>query len=817
VNLRLALRGIAHSPGFAALIIATMALGIGANTTMFSVIRAVFLRPLPFPHPERLVTLWESDPQGGITYRRPTPANYADWVAQSTSFAAVGTLPNWDGTSWPFNILGPDGTDRTLGIYASSGFFRVLGVAPALGRDFGVEEDHRQGERRVIISYSFWQQRLHGDPRVLGRTLEIDTWRGGKFTIIGVMPENFEFPAGAKIWISLGDWGGGPMPRQDAAERCCSWYTTFARLKPGVTTEQAEAELTIIARRISQRYPKAAKVTAVKVLPLREYMVEAHRLTLFALFGAVACVLLIACANVANLLLSRGVSRGREMLTRMALGATVWQIARQLMAESLVLCGCGAAGGLLLAVWAQDVLINAFAGRIPLIETTHIDWIVLAFTALISVASAVACGLMPLVHWRAACWHSRGQAESRGGRRLRQWLVVGEVALSAVLVTGAGLFLRTVEKLRDVDFGVATERILAVTTDINVEGLREGSAPRFLDELLPRLGALPGVTTVGAATALPIENARLAPITREDQPRRPAAQSPQVSQTAVTSEYFKIMGIPLKRGRLFNEADTSQSKLVAVISEAAKRRYWPDEDPIGKRFALGSVERFGSFRPLHGPEVVEWREIVGIVGDVRAAGFNAAALPQIYYSYRQFPVYDPTILLRTAGEPMLLASTAQNEIKRMNNRVVITEVRSMEQVVSDVIAEPRLRASLVTLFASLAVLLGMLGIYGLTSYTVTRRTPELGIRMALGAREAEVARMIVGQALWLAAGGAALGLIASLAVARALASLMFGIGPFDLVTLVAVCLLLVGSAAVASYFPARRAMRIDPASALRNE
>jgi putative ABC transport system permease protein len=816
VNLRLALRGIARNPGFAALIVATMALGIGANTTMFSVIRAVFMRPLPLPEPERLVTLWESEPERGIAYRRVTPANYVDWIAQSKSFTAVGTLPNWEGTSWPFNILGPEGTDRILGIYASSGFFRVLGVAPALGRDFGIEDDRVPGERHVVISHSLWVQRFQGDPRVLGRTLYIDTWRGGKFTIIGVMPQNFEFPAGAKIWISLADWGAGPMPGQDVAERCCSWYTTFGRLKAGVTAEQAEAELTIIARRISQRYPDTAKVTAVKVVPMRAHMVEEHRLALFALLGAVACVLLIACANVANLLLSRGVSRGREMLTRMALGATVWQIARQLVAESSLLCGCGAASGLLLAVWAQDVLIQAFANRIPLIETTRLDWTVLGFTVLITVLSAAACGLMPLVHWRATRWETRGQTESRGSRRLRNGLVVGEVALSAVLVTGAGLLIRTVDRLRDVDFGVRREHILAVSMDINVEGLR-GNPPRFLDELLPRLRALPGVTTVGAATALPIENARLAPITREDQPRRPAAQSPQVSQTAVTPDYFKIMGIPLKRGRLFNEADTSGSKLVAVISETAKRRYWPNDHPLGKRFALGSLERFGSFRPLRGPEVVEWREIVGVVGDVRAAGFNSGALPQIYYSYRQFPVYDPTILLQTARDPMLLAFAARNEIKAINNRAVVTEIRSMDQVVSDVIAEPRLRASIVTIFASLAVLLGMLGVYAQTSYTVTQRTQEIGIRMALGAREIEVARMIVGHALWLAACGAALGLIASLLAAKVLVGLIFGIGPFDPLTLMAACLLIVGSAVVASYLPVRRAMRIDPASALRNE
>ncbi len=815
MNLRLALRGIARNRGFAALIIGTMALGIGANTTMFSVIRAVFLRPLPFPHQERIVTLWESDPAAGVSERRVSPANFVDWAAQSRSFEAIGALI-WEDTL--YKIVSPEGIDRVRGVYASSDFFRALGVTPELGRFFGFEEDHGSGLRRAIISHAFWQQRFHGDPKVIGQTLDIDTYNGGIFTVAGVIPQGLEFPVDASIWLSYGDSGVHPLPKPDAAVRCCSWLTVFGRLKPGITVSQAEAEMAVIGRGVSDRHSDASRVAAVKIVPLREQMVRDQRLVFFALFGAVGLVLLIACANVANLLLSRGISREKEMWTRHALGASVWQIARQLIAESLVLCLFGTGAGLLVALWAQAALVKAFVDRIPIIATTRIDGSVLAFAALITVLCAAACGLAPLMLWSKADWSHRGQTESSSSKRLRNLLVVGELALSLTLVTGAGLLGRTVLKLSEVDFGVREEGVLAVSTDFNTDGLRERDTKiKFLDELIPRLEALPGAVMAAATTTLPMDPVNFDTLTPEGRPFRTKTNSPRIVQAVVTPDYFQLMGIPLKRGRGFNGSDTAESTLVAILSEAAARRYWPGEDPVGRRFAVGSSDRFGWFRSPPDQFGPEWREIVGVVGDVRSGGFASEVLPVVYYGHRQASVNGPIILVRTVGDPLSLAAAVRTEIKTLNGRVVVTDVRNMKQVVSGTVSEPRTRASLVGLFAGLALLLGMLGIYGVASHTVSQRTQEIGIRMALGARGPEVARMVIGGALRLSMIGVALGILASMAMARALAGLLFGIQPLDPLTFIVACGFLMAAAVVASYFPARRAMRIDPAIALRNE
>jgi putative ABC transport system permease protein len=822
MNARLALRSIARNRGLAALIIGTMALGIGANTTMFSVIRAVFLRPLAFPHPERIVTLWESDPGAGVGERRVTPANFVDWAAQSKSFEAMGAL-DWDGFDTVYKIASPDGVDRVRGVYASSDFFRALGVTPELGRFFGFEEDHTSGLRRAIISHAFWQQRFHGDPKVIGQTLDIDTYGGGRFTITGVIAAGREFPVDASIWLSKGDSGTKPLPNPDAAVRCCSWFSVFGRLKPGVTIPQAEAEMAVIASGISARHPDASKVSAVKIVPLREQMVRDQRQVFFALAAAVGFVLLIACANVANLLLSRGVSREKEMQIRNALGASVLQIARQLMAESLVLCLLGTAAGLILAVWAQAALVKVFEDRIPIIATARMDGSVLAFAAAITMLSATLCGLAPLLQARAADWRGRGATESFGSKRLRNALVVGELALSLTLVTGAGLLVRTVLKLADVNFGVRREGVLAVATDFNTDGLREREEKvKYLDELMPRLASLPGVAMAAATTALPMDPTNFDTISPEGRPIRTRSESPRIVQSGVTPDYFQLMGIPLKQGRGFNGGDTPDSKLVAILSETTARRYWPGQDPIGKRFVIGSSDRLSGFgrTDLHGPE---WREVVGVVGDVRSGGFGSEVLPMVYYAHRQFAINGPTIVVRTSslartgGDPLALAAAVRNEVNSLGNRAVVANIRSMQQVVSDSVSEPRTRAALVGLFAGLALLLGMLGIYGVASHTVTQRTREIGIRMALGARASEVASIVIGGALRLSVIGAGLGLLASLAMARALAGLLFGIQPVDPLTLIGSCGFLMAAAVAASYLPARRAMRIDPAIALRNE
>jgi putative ABC transport system permease protein len=821
MELKSAWRGVVRNPGFSAVVIVTLALGIGATTALFSLVRAVFLKPLPLPAQERLVTVWEQDARAAGSQRRLAPASFVDWTAESQSFEAVGVLPNWTGDAWPFNVGGRAGLERVRGIYASAGFFEVMGVKPLMGSLFSRDEDVTAGRRRVILSYRFWRERFAGDPQVVGKGLPVDTFRGGVFTIVGVMPPEFDFPKGASIWLSLADWGGGPMPARDALERCCPWYTVFGRLKPDVTRSAASTELTTIAQRVALRHPDAGPAPSVTVTPLRETLVGAHRTTLVGLFGAVGCVFLIACANVANLLLARAITRRREVSTRLALGATRLQITRQFLTESLLVTSLGTALGLLIAAWTKAALIPMLQDRVPLIDTATVDWSVLTFAMVLTLATGAACGLAPLVEWRAANWRTDRHTEAQTTRRLRQALVVGEVALAVALVASAGLLVKTVVNLESVDVGFEKSRALIVSTDLTTSSLRaRGRAARFVETLLPRLAGLPAVRAVAAATGAPFEGTVAGQaITREGDPVRPAAQSPQVAHTAVTTGFFDAMGMRILRGRGVSDSDRADGTLVAVINETAARRYWPGEDPVGKRFALGSRERFGSFRQLPYPGAIEWREIVGVVSDIRSAGFAAEIQPEVYYGYKQFPLYDPRIVVRAASDRAIetLATAVRQEIRAVNADAVIVGVRTLDDLATSSIAEPRLRAGLVTTFSAIAVLLGMLGIYGLMSYTVAQRTREIGIRMALGARGADVGRMVVGQALRLTSIGIMLGLLVALGVARWISSVFFGVSTADVPTLAITSVLLVSAAAIASAWPARRAVRIEPSVALRHD
>jgi putative ABC transport system permease protein len=820
MDFRSAWRGLSRTPAFSLLVIGTLALGIGATTTMFSIVWAVFLRPLPLADQGRLVTIWESDAQHNEPQRRLTPANFADWEARATSFEALGALPNWSGSPWFFNVAGPSGFDRVQGIYASSGFFRVMGISPLLGRVLDRDDDRTRGRRTVVISHGLWQSRFGGDRAIVGRTLEVDTYRGGPFTIVGVMPSEFDFPRGAQLWLSLADWGGGPMPLPGDANRCCAWYTTFGKLKSGVTREHAASELATIARRVSADYTQGAQVTDVRILPLRETLVASHRTTLFVLFGAVICILLIGCANVANLLLARAVARRREVATRLALGATRSRIARQFLAESLLLGVSGAGLGLVLSLWAQELIASTLTERVPLIEQVRFDWMVFAFAMGLTLATSLACGLTPLVTSRHMSWESRGrgQTENRESRRLRQALVVGEIAVAVAVVTIAGLLVRTVAKLRAVDVGFDTSQTLVISTDLSTSPLRDrGSAASYVADLVPRITRLPGVRVVAAATGTPLlGSVATQAITRQDEPVRSNALSPHVVHTAVTPDYFSAMGMVLKRGRVFAESDGANDALVAMINETAARRYWPGEDPIGKRFAIGSVERFGSFRPVRTGEI-EWREIIGVVSDVRSAGFAFDIQPEVYYNYRQFPLYNAVLFVRAANDPLPLIPPIRREMASLNNRAVITQVQTLEDVANQSIADQVLRAALGSVFSLLAMLLGMCGIYGVMTYSVVQRTREIGIRLALGAERAAVARMVLAQALRLSIIGLGLGVVAAFVVARWISSLLFGVTGTDAPTLAATCLLLLSAALAASAVPTHRALSVEPTVALRED
>ncbi len=818
MDVRHAWRSLLRAPGFSALIIATFAIGIGATMTMFSAVWAVFLRPLPFPQQERLVTVWQVDLKTPDIRQRVVPANFVDWQAHSQSFESLGVLPNWTGEVWTLNLVRPGGVERVSGIYASSGFFRVMGVAPLLGATFSSDDDFTQGLRHAIVSQDYWERQLNATPSVIGSTITIDTFRGGAFTIVGVMPRSFDLPRGADIWLSLADWGGGAMPPRDATSRCCPWYVVFGRLKPGVTIAQARSELATIATRVSEQHPDASAVRA-DVVPLRDALVGAHRTVLFGLFGAVGCILIIGCANVANLLLTRGVARRREVVTRLALGATRWRLARQLLMESGMLGALGSALALLMSAWAQDAIRSVFADRVPYIDEAHLDVTVFLFAMVLSLTVSAVCGLIPLIDWGGIEWNARGQTEGRSSRRLRHALVIGQVSLAITLIATAGLLVRTVANLKSVNVGFETTRTLVIKTDLTLSTLRQrGASAQFIHEVVARVAALPGVRAAGATTGVPFESGPAGQaITREGDEARPASASPQVIQTAVTPDLFKAMDVAMIRGRSFTENDRADGRLVAIINQTAARRYWPGEDPIGKRFAVGSRERFGGFRALKPGEAVEWREIVGVVTDVRSSGFATDVQPEVFYTYRQLALYDPSIVVRTTGDPARLVQGVRDVMHAVNDRAVISRVRTLEEIADASIAEPRLRATLASMFSAIALLLGMLGLYGLMSYTVTQQTREIGIRMALGARRGQVAQMVVGKALRLTIAGAVVGLATAYAGSRYLSGLLFGVTPTDPLTLVGACLVLITAAILASLVPTRRATHVDPAIALRDE
>ncbi len=782
-DFRYAVRTLKKSPSFTILGGATLALGIGANTAMFSVVRATFLTPLPFPQEERLVMLWQSNPEQGVARELVSPANFVDWDAQNTIFEEVGAWPSSSDIVTAFNIRWRDSSERVRGTYVSSGFFRALGVQPLLGRAFLPEEDRLRDHRAAILSHSYWRTRFGADLGTLGKTIEVDTFRGGVYTIVGVMPANFDFPPGVEVFLPIAFWGGGPLPASDAAGRCCAWFSVVGR-------------------------------------------VGYHRTGLLVLFGAVGCVLLIACANVANLAVSRAVTRSAEMAIRTALGAGITRLVRMVLVESLLLSALGAAGGVLIALWAQGLLIRGLLVNIPLVAGARIDWGVIAFTIAISMAAACLCALSPAVQLASGSLGSFLQgrvrshtAEARAGLLLRVFMA-GEVALAVALVAIAGLLMRSLLQLQRVNPGFRAENVLAMSFDLTASAFRgPGNQQPYFHELMTRIAALPGVRMVGAVSEVPLSRRRMPdqPVTLEGLPLRSASESRQVIMRAVTPDYFPIMGIPLKKGRLFTEGDSQDGKLVAIINETAVRHYWLGTDPIGKRIAMGSAQQFGYFRVPPAPGQPEWREIIGIVSDIRSSALDLPPQPEVFYSYRQYPWYSPTLLVRTIGEPLSLSAATRHEASALNSRTVVTEVKSMQQIADESIAQPRFRAVLIGMFAALAILLGMLGIYGVMSYAAAQRTHEIGIRMALGATRSDAAWLVVGQTMRTTAIGLVLGIVAALISARWMSGLLYGVGSADPMTLVGTCVLFGGAALVASYIPSRRAAAVDPSVALRSE
>ncbi len=805
-DLRFGLRMLRKHPGFAAIAVLTLALGIGANTAIFSVFHGVLLEPLPFPDPHRLVTLWS---QEDWPYGTNGP-EYFDLRERQTTLAGLAVYRVVGG-----NLSGQGDPVRVTAAAVTAGFFPVLGVEPMLGRAFGEEEDQPGKDPVAVLRHGFWQRQLGGDPKALGRTLSFD---GISYTVIGVMPPGFAFPDGADLWLPAA------LDPANPAGRTGHGLGSVARLRPGVSLDQASEDVRRISRAMHEEHPEAYPERfrsgwTLRVEPLQASLVGDVQPALLALLGAVGLVLLIACVNVANLLLARGTAREREITVRAALGASRGRLVRQLLTESVLLSLLGGAVGLGLAFWGLDQLVGLAPQGLPRLAGIGISAQVLAFVLAVSVATSLLFGLAPALFAVRGKLDEplRNRAEGSAGpgrEHLRGALVVLEVALTLVLLIGAGLLLRSFSNLRQVDLGFRTEQVLTVHLTLPRSSYPTAEArASFYDGLLARVGALPGVEAAGAISVLPLSGDFSFALMAEGM----AANFPESyphglvvlsGPRAVTPGYFRVMGIALLAGRLFEESDRGDAPLVVMVSDDFAREAWPDAaSVVGKRIAF----------PTSGE--AEWRTVVGMVRDVRDEKANLAGrrYKDVYFPHAQQPAGDMFLTLRTAAEPTGLVGAVRGEVEALDPTLPLYEVRTMAEVVAHTLARPRLNALLMALFAAMATVLGAVGIYGVISYGVSQRTHEIGVRLALGAQPGDILRQIVGRGMVLVAAGLALGLAGAVVLTRWLESQLFGVAATDWAIYGAVAGLLAAVALAACYLPARRAMAVDTATALRYE
>ena len=801
-DLRYGLRTLAKNPAFTSIAIVALALGIGANSAIFSVVDAVLLRPLPFKKPEQLVMLWENATHLGFPKNTPSPANFLDWQKQAGAFTGMAAM-----VERSFNLTGVGEPERLDGRRVSANLFDLLGVRAVLGRTF-VPDDDRPGSHVVLLSYSLWQRRFGSDPSVIGRALALN---GESYTVIGIMPRFVQLPGFAnrndQLWVPIA------FPPEEAAQRGNHFLEVIARMKPGITLKQAQAEMETIAARLAQQYPDYNTRLGAVVVPLHEEVVGDIKPALLVLLGAVGFVLLIACANVANLLLARAAVRQKEIALRLALGASRSRLMRQFLTESVLLAVFGAGLGLLLALGGIRILKTFIPATISQVQTINIDARVLIFTALVAILTGIGFGLAPALqasHLNLNDTLKEGGRDAGGGRkgnRLRDLLVIGEVAVSFVLLIGAGLLINSFFHLRNLEPGFRADHLLTMKVDLSeVKYPDRERRAAFFDEVIRRVRALPGVQSAAVAGNLPLTyNGDSMNISVEGVPDPPPDQRPDVIFRAIGPGYFGTMGISIIRGRDFTDQDKADSKNVVVISEKTAQHFWHGQDSIGRRLKPGSST---SNTP--------WREVIGIVRDVRQNDFIAAPKMQMYFTYRQLKDLAPNALvIRTSIEPLSLAASARDAIWSVDKDQTVADIDTMEHIVAEAVARQRFSMLLLGLFATLALLLASVGIYGVMTYSVAQRTHEIGIRIALGARRADVLQMTIKQGLRLVGAGMILGLAAAFILTRVLESLLFGISATDPVTFFGISLVLLAVAILASYLPALRATKVDPIIALR--
>ncbi|HEX8190085.1 MAG TPA: ABC transporter permease [Pyrinomonadaceae bacterium] len=799
-DLRYGVRALRKQPGFSLVVVLTLAIGIGANSTIFSFANGVLLRPLPYADPERLVLLDETAPKRNVNSMGVSFPNFLDWRAQNRVFEDIAAY-----TEGTYTLVGGGEPEQIRGAGVSSGLFEILGVAPALGRAISPEEDRPGSETVVVLGHGLWQRRFGSEPGIVGRTISVNN---RPHTVVGVMPPGFKFPEVADLWVPLA-LDTQRWTRNDHG------LGAIARLKPGVSLGHAAAEMEAIALRVEEQNPVTNEGLSVGVTDLRAGLVGGYRQSILILLGVVGFVLLIACVNVANLLLARASSRRREVSIRVALGAGRWRIFRQLITESLVLSAAGGALGLILALWGLQLLLTAVPVELPFWMKFDLDGRVLAFTAAVSLLTGVVFGAAPALQASKvdlnATLKEGGRSDGHAGagmRRLRSLLVVGEVALSLVLLVGAGLMMRSFLRLQQVDVGVNPDHVLTMTVPLPSAKYRElERRSAIFQQLVGRVRALPGVREVGAVSNLPLSGSLWGrSLTVEGRPVLSVGEAPMINHCVVAPGYFRAMGIPLLTGRDFAEADAQDATKVTVVDERLARTFWPGESPLGKRVRFGPPE---SNEP--------WHTVVGVVGEVRHERPDAATRMSVYIPHQQAPVRQMTLAVRTGGDPAGLAAAVRSQVRELDPDQPVTDVRTMEEVLTSAIWQPRLHAILFGVFAAVALALASVGIYGVMSYAVTQRTHEIGIRIALGAGPRDIVRLVVGHGLALTLVGVALGAASAFALTRVMTSLLFEVSAADPATFAANVALLTAVSLVACYIPARRATRVDPLVALRYE
>jgi len=809
-------RMLRKSPGLTSVAVLSLALGMGAISTIFSFVNGIMLRPLPYAEPDRLVLVDETAFNRGRESMNVSFPNFVDWRERNHSFEDIGCYTDGGfiiGAGGSMNGGGgsPAGSqsgggaepEQLKGAFVTQGLFEILGVAPILGRTFTAEEDQPDHDQVVILSNGLWQRRFGSDPAVIGQTVLLNN---RSRTVIGVMPKGFQFPEVAEAW--------GPLALNTKLwTRNDHGLLSIARLKPGVTLEQAQAEMISVASAIEEQNPVTNEGLSVTLTSLRAGLVGDYKKALLILLGVVAFVLLIACVNVANLLLARSTARQKEIAIRAALGANRKRIFRQLLTESLLLGMISGALGLVLAMWGMDLLLRAIPIDIPFWMKFDLDGRVLAFTGACALLTGFVFGTVPALE---ASNPDLNETLKEGGRsgaglgrhRLRSLLVVAEIALSLVLLVGAGLMMRSFISLQQVNAGINPQGVL--TMYIALPGAKyRGPEKRiaFFSQLLERVRAIPGVKSAGTNTGMPLAGNNWGrSLTVEGFPVLSVGEAPAVNHCVISSDYFSAMGVAMLKGRDFDDRDTREAPKVTIIDERLAREYWPEDDPIGKRIRFGPPE-----------DNEPWHTIVGVVGDVRHERLDASTRKSVYLPFAQMPIGGSGLAIRTAGRPRDLISAVRSQLRDLDPDLPLTQVMPMTEVVARSVWQPRLYTALFGVFAAVALILATIGIYGVMSYAVTQRTREIGLRMALGAQRQDVLKLVVGQGVLLASIGVGIGLVAALALTRLMSSLLFGVTTTDPITFAAVSVLLAGVALGACFVPALRAAKVDPMVALRYE